>query len=232
MSLILLPNLLNEESSHEQFLPPNIKDAILSLNGIIAESEKEARRYLKRFTPDFRNIPIRLLNEHTKPEEIEELLKPLMRQETWGLISDSGLPCIADPGHQLVARVHHLGLKLVAYPGPSSLFLALMLSGLSAQKFAFHGYLPQQDAELKMELKKLEQISEREKMTQMFIEAPYRNARLLDTLIATLKDKTTLCVACDLTMPSQIVISQQVSNWKKTTLPQINKKPTVFLFRL
>lgn len=231
MKLLLLPNLLSEESSHELFLPPIVKEVVAGIQGIFAESEKEARRYLKRFLPHFREIPIKLLNEHTKESELKELLAPVLNGQTWGIISDAGLPCLADPGHQLVALAHRFGIEVEAFLGPSSLILGLMLSGLSAQRFAFHGYLPQQELDLKMQIRKLEQQSEKEDMTQLFIETPYRNQKMLETLLATLKDKTTLCVAWDLTMPSQKVISQPISTWKKMTPPQIQKKPTIFVFK-
>lgn len=226
MTLLLLPNLLSEESSHELFLPPIVKEQALQLKGIIAESEKEARRYLKRFVPHFREIPIQLLNEHTKENEIELLLKPLLRGEIWGLISDAGLPCIADPGHQLVAKAREMGIQVEAFPGPSSLMLALMLSGLPAQKFSFHGYLSRDENELKAQIRKLE----KEGITQLFIEAPYRSEKMFNALIETLNDKTRLCVASDLTAPQQFVSTHSVAKWKKTPKPQINKKPTVFLF--
>ena len=228
MKLILLPNLLNEESSHELFLPPIVKEAMAGIQGIFAESEKEARRYLKRFLPHFREIPIKLLNEHTQKNALKELLAPVLNKQTWGIISDAGLPCLADPGHQLVALAHSYGIEVEAFLGPSSLILGLMLSGLPAQRFAFHGYLPQQECDLKTQLRKLEQ---QEDTTQLFIETPYRNQKMLETLLTTLKDKTTLCVAWDLTMPSQQVVSQPVSTWKKMTLPQIHKKPAVFVFK-
>ena len=222
--LILLPNLISEETSHELFLPAIVKEKVAVINGIIAESEKEARRYLKRFIPHFREIPIRLLNEHTS--DINELIKPLLKGETWGLISDAGLPCIADPGHLLVAKARELNIQVQALPGPSSLMLALMLSGLPAQRFSFHGYLPREEVELKAQLRKLE----KEGITQLFIEAPYRSEKMLNTLIETLNDKTRLCVASNLTATDEFVATHSIFQWKKLSKPQINKKPTVFLF--
>jgi 16S rRNA (cytidine1402-2'-O)-methyltransferase len=222
--LLLLPNILSEESTHELFLPPIVKEKALQLKGIIAESEKEARRYLKQFVPHFREIPIALLNEHTS--EIDLLLKPLLKGETWGLISDAGLPCIADPGHQLVAKARELKIQIQAFPGPSSLMLALMLSGLPAQRFSFHGYLSRDEGELKNQLKKLE----KEEMTHLFIEAPYRSEKMLNILIETLSDKTRLCVASKLTAPQEFVATHSIAKWKQLPKPQINKKPTIFLF--
>jgi len=226
--LLVLPNLLNKEAHHELFLSSSVDKAVSTMQGLIAESEKEARAYLKRFTfPDgrtFRDIPIELFNEHT--QEVDELLDPLKKGECWGLISDAGLPILADPGHQLVRRAYHLGIRVHAFIGPSSLVQALLLSGLPAQRFAFHGYLPRSPKDW---LKSIEARSEEEHATQVFIEAPYRNEKLLATLLETLHPKTLLCIAWDLTLPTQGVETHPVSAWKRRTLPSLHKKPAVFL---
>lgn len=222
--LLLLPNLLDKDASdHRQFFPISVDEAITRLNGIIAENEKEARAYLKRFNAPFRDFPIRVLNEHT--QDIEELLKPMREGETWGLISDAGLPVLADPGYQLVRKARLYGIAITAFIGPSSLVLALMLSGLPAQRFAFHGYFPYEGV-----VKKFETRSKEEKETQVFIEAPYRNEKLLTNLISNLIDSTQLCVAWDLTMPTQAIETYTVKEWKGRKLPNIQKRPAVFLF--
>lgn len=165
-----------------------------------------------------------LLNEHT--QEIDELLKPLQKGEKWGLISDAGLPILADPGYQLVRRARDLGILVKVFVGPSSLVHALMLSGLPAQRFAFHGYLPRHPASI---LKNLEARSREENATQAFMEVPYRNQRMLETLISTLSDETLLCVAWDLTMPTQGVELHTIAEWKKRNLPNLHKRPAIFL---
>lgn len=223
--LLLLPNLLNKEAHHELFLPKSVDKAVLSLNGLIAENEKEGRAYLKRFNAPFREMPIHLLNKHS--HEIDELLQPLQAGETWGLISDVGIPILADPGAQLVARARDLGIIVKAFVGPCSLILALMLSGLPAQRFSFHGYLPRDPKE---KIKKLELQSGEEESTQMFIEVPHRNEQLLDALLSTLSDQTLLCVAWELTMPTQGVETHTVAAWKKRSRPNLHKKPAIFLF--
>src|SRR5262249_13098213 len=151
MTLFLLPNLLDETLAWEPFLPASVAAAVQSLDGLIAESEKEGRRYLRRFVNHERMAatPIRLLNEHTQPKEIGELLEPLIRGERWGLISDAGLPCIADPGAPLVLLAHEKKIRVETFSGPSSIVMALQLSGLSGQRFAFHGYLPREAPDLK-----------------------------------------------------------------------------------
>ena len=137
--LYLLPNLLDGELSHDAYLPISVDRAISSLDGIIAESEKEARRYLRRFMPheQMAKLPIKLLNEHTKSAELVQMIEPIVQGERWGLLSDAGLPCLADPGAPLVLLAHERHLQVVAFPGPSAIILALQLSGLNGQRFAF-----------------------------------------------------------------------------------------------
>ncbi len=232
-TLLLLPNLLDENADHRNFLPKTVDEAVFNLQGLIAESEKSARAFLKRFAfsegRTFRDIPLRLLNEHTNPSEYPALIVPLSQGERWGLISDCGLPCFADPGSQLVALAHEKGIAVEAFMGPSSIILALLLSGFSAQSFCFHGYLPQDKMALEQKLKTLEENSAKNKSTQLFIEAPYRNDRLLEVLLKSLKTSTKLCLAVDLTLPSQEVIVKTVQEWK--AFPKtIGKRPAIFLF--
>src|SRR5258708_21049619 len=143
-ALLLLPNLLGEHRHHEMFLPSSVDKAVSSLDGLIAESDIEGRRFLKRFETKkpAMEIPIALFNEHTPDDHIDFLLEPIVKGGRWGLVSDAGLPCIADPGAKLVQRARQLGILIQAFVGPSSILFALMLSGLPGQKFAFQGYLP------------------------------------------------------------------------------------------
>jgi len=224
--LLLLPNLLSKEAHHEVFLPRSVDKAVLSLDGLIAESEKEGRFYLKRFGANFREMPIVPFNEHTK--EMEELLLPMQKGEKWGLISDAGLPIIADPGYELVRKARDMGVIVRAFVGPSSIILALMLSGLPSQRFAFHGYPPRKETE--QWLVDMEKRSSEEKATQVFIVPPYKNEQTLQMLLEVLSSKTELCVAWDLTMPTQSVETRSISEWKKRTLPSLHKKPAVWLF--
>ena len=230
MTLYLLPNLLSDELPWEPFLPVSVKEAVLSLQGLIAESEKAGRRFLKRFLTHERlaAMPIKLLNEHTLHNELEVLFAPMKRGEVWGLVSDAGIPCLADPGAALVRLAHKHQLPVVAFPGPSSPILALQLSGLNGQSFSFHGYLPREPDQLQKALKKLEKRSHEDKATQIWIEAPYRSARLAQTAMEVLKPQTLFCIALNLTMPDQRVRMQKIEQWKKTTFP-IEKEPAVFL---
>jgi len=215
-------------------LPAVLTEKVDSLHGLIAESEKEARRYLKRFAfkegKTFRDIPIALLNEHTSKEELGALLAKVLEGERWGLISDAGLPCIADPGALLVHLAKEKNVKVEAISGPSSVFLALMLSGIPSQKFFFQGYLERDPAKLRLEIKSLEKEAKAKKCTQMCIEAPYRSVSLFTALLETLEDGTLLSVASDLTGPEQISETFSIRHWKKRPAPPILKKPTVFLF--
>ena len=230
--LFLLPNLLDESLDHKLFLPQSVDSAASKLDGLIAESDKAARRFLKRFQTKkiLQEMPVKLLNEHTQDSELYELLEPIKKGECWGLISDAGLPCIADPGSKLVRLAHLQHIAVEAFVGPSSLILALMLSGFSGQRFSFHGYLPKEEKERNRQLKLLEEDAKRFGRTHIFIEAPYRSHTLLAELVATLQDDTNLCVAWDLTLPTQGVISQSLREWKKGTLPELQKKPAIFLF--
>ncbi|MDN3506447.1 MAG: SAM-dependent methyltransferase [Simkaniaceae bacterium] len=223
--LLLLPNLLDKESNHEDYFPKSVGLAAQSLEGLIAENAKEGRAYLKMLGANYRDTPITLLNKHS--QEIDELLAPLREGQVWGLISDAGLPILADPGYKLVHRARELAVIIEAFVGPSSLILALMLSGLPAQNFAFNGYLPHKPAEM---LKTLEDRSRSERSTQIFIEVPYRNQRMLETLLSNLSGKTELSIAWDLTSPTQGVETHRVASWQKRSLPNLHKKPAVFLF--
>lgn len=234
-TLILLPNLLSSvEENGLCHLSATVAERVYILQGLIAESEKEGRRYLKRFPfpagKTFRDVPIVTLNEHTSPKELQELLVPVMRGEIWGLISDAGLPCVADPGTQLVALARKKGIVIEALAGPSSLFLALMLSGLSGQRFSFLGYLEREQEKLKVEIKNLEKESMQKKMTQICIEAPYRSSQLLETLLSVLEDKTLLSLSSDLMGQEPFTETLSIREWKKREKPQLHKKPTVFLF--
>jgi len=228
--LVLLPNALDPSLDSSGFLTPVLSDVVPLLSGIIAESEKGARAFLKRFTYEepktFRDVPIHLLNEHSSPDEIQDLLKLLRQGGSWGLISDCGLPVLADPGAKLVRLARHEKIPVQAYPGPSSIVLALMLSGLSGQAFTFHGYLPRPPEPLKKKIGLIQRLTEQ---THIFIEAPYRTEKLLRTLLDELSGELTLCVAWNLTLPDQEVIVKKVKAWKKGDLPDLKKKPAVFV---
>lgn len=224
--LLLLPNLLDETLLADPFLPVSIGQAVSSLQGLIAESEKSARRYLRRFVShdQMAKTPLRLLNEHTS--ELQSLLVPIIQGEVWGLISDAGLPCIADPGADLVSLANAQGVEVQTFVGPCSIVMALQLSGFSGQRFAFHGYLPKETEELQRKVLELEKAASQG--TQMWIEAPYRSMKMLEFLKGALKPTTRLCVAAQLTTPNQRVVSQTVAKWLKGSW-ELQKEPAIFL---
>ena len=233
--LILLPNTLHEDIEHiTKYFPQSVIETVGNLDGLIAESEKAARRYMKKFPfPEgktFRDMPIRTLSEHTKENELDDLLSPLKQGQVWGLISDAGLPCLADPGARFTLRARMLGIEVDVGIGPSSIILALMLSGLGAQKFCFEGYLPKESEALIFSIKMLQQRSVKEGSTHVFIETPYRCQQMLDALLSALSDRTWLSVSMDLSLPSQQVITKRVAEWKKVAKPDLNKKLCVFVF--
>ncbi|NGX63773.1 MAG: Ribosomal RNA small subunit methyltransferase I [Candidatus Anoxychlamydiales bacterium] len=230
MTLILLPNLLDENADIDLYFPKNLQDIVASLDSFIAEGEKNARKFLFKFlTRDqFQKLDIKLLNEHSTDDEIQDLLK-LCSNKKCGLISDAGLPCIADPGSKLVYLAHKNNIDVQAIIGPSSIFLALMLSGLNAQRFCFHGYLLRKEDELINQIKYLEDESKNKNSTQVFIEAPYRSDKMLNILRKTLKKDTLLSLSINLTSKDEKVITKKVKDFQKTEI-SIGKTPTVFLF--
>lgn len=224
--LLLLPNVLGETTDPEVAFTPAVKKAVHSLQGLIAENEKEGRKYLLRFLSreEMNQRPIKLLHEHIK--DLSELLLPLEKGETWGLISDAGLPCIADPGSDLVQLARKKGIWVESLGGTGSQLLALQLSGFCGQRFAFHGYLPREEKDLELKLKSLEQQCKT--MTQIWMEAPYRTLKMVEAVCKILQPTTLFCVAASLMTSDQKVISQPISLWKKGSY-SFGKEPAVFL---
>lgn len=231
-SLLLLPNLLGDHRHHEPFLPASVDKAVASIDGLIAESETAGRRYLGRFktAKPPQEIPIAVYNEKSTDAEIDYFLEPIRKGERWGFVADAGLPCVADPGARLVRRARQQGINIQAFVGPSAIMIALMLSGFSGQHFSFRGYLDKEPQKRVKQIQDFEAISKKERSAQIFIEAPYRNKHLFESLMECLSDKTWLCVAWELTTPDQGVISLPVSQWKKITAPNLEKKNAIFMF--
>jgi 16S rRNA (cytidine1402-2'-O)-methyltransferase len=232
-ALLLLPNVIGDDLPHQVFLPSSVDKAVASIDGLIAESVKAGRRFLSRFATKkpANDIPLALFNEHTPDADIDFLLEPMLAGQRWGLVSDAGLPCLADPGSKLVWRARQVGIPIQAFVGPSSIFMALMLSGFHGQNFAFNGYLPKESAALQIALTKLQKRSQQEKSTQIFIEAPYRNQQTLELAIHALSDETLFCAAWNLTSQNQGIVSQPVKLWKKSPLPNLDKKTAIFLIQ-
>lgn len=226
--LLLLPNLLDEEGQISAFFPANLGERVSSLQGVFCESEKEARRYLRRFLSHeaMQKVVLVLLNEHTQCSS--SLLDPLLKGESWGILSDAGLPCLADPGADLVALAHQKNIVVEPIAGPCSLIFALQLSGFSGQNFSFHGYLPRESEPLEKKLLSLEKRASEE--TQIWIEAPYRTEKMRQTVCALLQPQTLLCIASSLTTVRQRVLSAPISVWRKDR-QAFEKEPAVFLLK-
>jgi 16S rRNA (cytidine1402-2'-O)-methyltransferase len=232
-TLYLIPNTLGDgdEAALAAVLPAPVRERAGTLASYIGENAKTTRAFLKRIgtTRPIQEIEIRELNVNTPAAQIDRLLAPLLAGVDTGLVSEAGVPAVADPGALLVRRAHERGIRVVPLVGPSSILLALMASGLNGQSFAFHGYLPVDASERAKRLRELEQQSRKAKQTQIFIETPYRNRALLDTLIATCAPSTLVCVAADLTLPTETIVSRPVSDWKKASAPDLHKRPAIFL---
>ncbi len=231
--LYLLPNLLADLEHHEAYLPASVDAAVATLSDLIAENEKEGRRFLRRFhyvaPKTFRDIKIHLLNEHSTFADKQALIASMGKGGAWGLVSDCGMPCLADPGADLVLMARNKGISVSTFAGPSSLLMALVLSGLGGQRFTFHGYLPKEEPALIAELKKIEKVSQKEGSTHLWIETPYRNVRLFQCMLFALQESSWVCLACALTEHGQFVETKQVKEWKRAPEPFIGKRPCIFV---
>ncbi len=230
-SLYLVPNLLGIVADPAAVLPARTLAVARALAHWIVETEKPARAFLKTVgvSVPIASLHIRPLPGRRDAAALNELLAPARAGHDIGLLSDAGCPGVADPGALLVAAAHAAGIAVVPLVGPSSLLLALMASGMNGQQFAFHGYLPVPAVERATALRRLEEESKQRKCTQLFIETPYRNTAMLSTIVATLRPETMVCVAADLTLPTQSIIRQQVSAWRHVDLAQFDKRPAIFL---
>ena len=229
--LYLIPTTIGSDN-WENVIPTQVIEITRSLKHFIVEDIRTTRRYLSKIKVNspIDEIDFQVLNEHTQQKEVEELIVPLIAGYDVGLISEAGLPAIADPGAQAVALAHTKGIKVIPLTGPSSLFLTLMASGLSGQNFAFVGYLPVKSDEKKKRIKQLELRSKQEHQTQIFIEAPYRNLQLFQELLKECSPETKLTLGVELTTPSEYIATKKIREWKNSTPPDINKKNTVFCF--
>lgn len=214
----------------EEVIPAEVLAITRKLEHFVVEELRTARRYLSSIGVErpIAELHLSELNEHTPPETVEELLAPLLAGQNVGLMSEAGLPAVADPGALLVAAAHRHGVAVQPLVGPSSLMLTLMASGLNGQCFAFVGYLPVKPEERKRAIRQLEQRSRSEGQTQLFIEAPYRNAKLFDDLVHHCADSTLITIGCDLTLPDGFVRTLSAAQWRKQNAPSINKRNTVF----
>ena len=229
--LYLIPNTLGE-SNLEDIIPNGNIEKILNIKHFIVEELRNARRFLSKagWKGRIEELEFLELNEHSKPRDIISYLNNAEKGEDIGLLSDAGTPCVADPGADIVTMAHAKGIQVVPLVGPSSILLALMASGFNGQNFAFLGYLPRERGQRERTIKDLENKIARQHQTQIFIEAPYRNNQMLESLIKTSSPTTRICVATDITLETEVIISDTAGNWKKRKEPiDIHKRNTIFL---
>lgn len=229
-TLFLIPTNLASPFAANAILPADVIATVRRLDHFIAENAKTARAFLKAldFPRPLQEVAIAELNEHTQAAALPALMAPLLAGHDVGLVSEAGAPAVADPGSTVVALAHARGIPVMPLVGPSALLLGLMASGLNGQKFAFHGYLPQDKAARAKAIHELERESRQRGMTQLFIETPYRNQALFTDLLASLSPATRLCIALDLTGSQQRIATRTIAEWKSAAA-EIARSPALFL---
>ena len=229
VALYLLPVTLGD-TAIEKVLPSYNREIIVGIKHFIVEDVRSARRFLKKVDADINidELTFYPLNKHTSPEDITGYLTPLAQGNAMGVISEAGCPAVADPGADVVAIAQRRNLKVVPLVGPSSIILSVMGSGFNGQSFAFHGYLPIDPADRTRRLKELEARVYSENQTQLFIETPYRNHKMLEEILRTCRPQTKLCIAANITCEGEYIRTKTVKEWKGH-LPDLNKIPCIFL---
>jgi len=227
-SLYLIPVTLGE-TTFSKVLPAHNREIILSIRHFIVENVRTARRFLKLTDQDINidTLTFYTLNKHTSDTELSGFLKPIEEGHSIGIISEAGCPAIADPGADIVAIAQRKNIPVIPLVGPSSILLALMASGFNGQSFAFHGYLPIDAVQRAKSLKMLEQRIYSENQSQLFIETPFRNGKLVEEILKTCKPSTKLCIAADITLESEFIKTKSIAEWKKQ-IPDLSKRPCIF----
>lgn len=231
-TLYLIPCPISDETAPWDVLPAANKAVMDALDYFIVENTRTARRFLSKagVVRPIDELEFRELNEHTVAgREVEELVAPLLAGRSAGVISEAGVPGVADPGALVVEACHRHGVRVVPLVGPSSIIMAMMASGLNGQSFAFNGYLPVKPPERAQAIRRLERRARSEGQAQMFIEAPYRNAKLLEQLLQVLAPATRLTVAADITAPGEFIATHTAEEWRRERLPELQKRPAIFV---
>lgn len=227
--LYLIPTTLGDNEPME-VLPYLVKEIIEKLDCFIVENEKTARKFIKRIAPEKSQPSLRLfsLDKYADKLEVSTYLDICEKGISIGLLSEAGVPAIADPGAEIVKMAHQKNIRVIPLVGPSSIILAMMASGFNGQNFAFNGYLPIAASERKEAIKSLEKLSKEKNQSQIFIETPYRNEKLFIDLKGTLNPSTKLCVACDITLSTEYIKTLEIKDWNKEH-PDLNKRPSIFI---
>ena len=228
--LFLIPVGLDPDNSGD-WVAARVRNAVLPLRRFVVEHPKSARQFLKTLGLPLQELEFEVLDEHSKADDLDRIVRWIGSGGDVGLLSEAGCPAIADPGADLVSCAHRLGMQVVPLVGPSSIVLALMASGLNGQRFAFNGYLPQAPAERDARIREFEERSRRLGQTEIFIEAPYRNDPLFKAMTSNCKPETLLSLAIDLTSPTEETGTKSISEWRRSPPPQLHKRPTVFLIQ-
>ena len=228
--LYLIPTTLGETENPFDVLPQTIKRSIELLDYYIVENEKTARKFIKSICPEKVQASLHLssLNKHTQDSEYKKMIQDCVEGKNVGLMSEAGCPGVADPGAVIVKLAHEKGVQVIPLVGPSSILLAIMASGMNGQSFAFNGYIPIDASEKKLAIKNLEKLSISKNQSQLFIETPYRNNKMLEDILSSLHPETYLCVACDITLPTEYIKTMRVVNWKKAKI-DLHNRPTIFI---
>jgi 16S rRNA (cytidine1402-2'-O)-methyltransferase len=227
--LYLIPTTMGE-SDPMDVLPQTVKRSIDFIDYYIVENEKTARKSIKAVSPEKKQSELILftLNKRTEPKEHLDFIKPLLEGRNVGLMSEAGCPGVADPGAVIVKLAHDKGIQVVPLVGPSSILLAMMASGMNGQSFTFNGYLPIDKDEKKTALKYFEKLSQDKNQSQLFIETPYRNNKLVEDILQILNPATYLCIAADITLPTEFIKTMRVADWKKLKV-DLHNRPTIFI---
>lgn len=230
--LYLIPNVLGGDTT--ETIPNYVLPIVWRINHFVVENLKQARRYLvklgiKQQGKQIDDLTFYHLNKHENEQNFRNFLNPALQGKDMGLLSDAGCPSIADPGHLIVKMAHEKGITVVPIVGPVSIIMALMASGMSGQQFSFVGYLPIKQPQRSKRIKQLETMALKHNQAQIFMETPYRNNALLQDVLANCQAQTRLCIACDISLPTEFIITKSVQAWKKATLPNIHKRPAVFV---
>lgn len=229
--LHLIPVSLGDSPVHH-WLPKQVQEVASQIDVYIAENAKTARAFLKQIgtAKPIQEITIHTLSNKTSTQEMREWLKKPGSNGNIGLVSEAGCPAVADPGALVANEAHKMGIRVIPWVGPSSILLGLVASGLDGQRFAFHGYAPVQPQERAKQLQHWENLSAKLQQTQLFIETPYRNMAMFQTLLDTLKPNTRLCVARSITTEQEWIQTHTIADWKKRPAPDLDKQATLFLF--
>ncbi len=230
--LYLIPTTLGEETEPLEVMPLSVKKVIEQVDFFIVENEKSARRFIKKISPKKPqpSLKLMLLDKYAEEIETRTYLDVCKEGVNVGLLSEAGVPAVADPGASIVKLAHQKGIKVIPLVGPSSILMAMMSSGMNGQNFAFNGYLPIDKGERKKSIKDLERLSKDKKQSQIFIETPYRNEKMFTDLKATLTPTTQLCIAADITLPSEFIKTLEIKDWKHQK-PDLHKRPAIFIIQ-